>query len=89
MLNVESYSQKAKNQFSELLRKRVAWISESCWPCNLSHNLKEINELISAAVVMNVSGVCPFSEEMIAELVTDLSPLRTLEMSTEVKELLV
>lgn len=89
MLNMETLRKESEKAFVEQIRDKVIFLAERCWVMNIKGHLEEINEIIQAGRKMGVTNASQFSEEEIAELVEDLTPLRTLEMKAPARAHLV
>ncbi|MFA5789342.1 MAG: hypothetical protein WC924_05825 [Candidatus Gracilibacteria bacterium] len=90
MLKVDELSNTAKKKFASLIAQKVEWVSSTkCWTQNIKGILKDINEIITAGNRLRVTEGAVLSTEEIAELVSDLTTLRALEMNDEARAHLV
>ncbi|MEK7203830.1 MAG: hypothetical protein AAB627_01990 [Patescibacteria group bacterium] len=89
MLDIVALRTQAAEAFVAQLRDKAVWLAERCWASNLEAYIQEINEIIEAGRKMKVTEARQFLVDEIAEMVTDLSPLRTLKMKKEAREYIV
>lgn len=82
MLNVMELRKTAEEAFVAQMRDKVVFLTEKCWVIHIGSWLKEINDIIEAGKKMGVTSAETFTPDEMAEMVADLTPLRTLEMKT-------
>ncbi len=86
MLNKDELKRAAEVAFVKEINRLVNFIAGRCWNSNLPAYLGEINGLLCAAAEMEITGIPHLlNESEIAELTTDLRPLRALKMDHEAK----
>ena len=85
----EELKAKAEQGFEKQLRKSIDWVSDKCWVFNLENRLNDINELIKAGRQLEIHDAETMTEDEIKQLVADFTPLRTLEMNSEVRARLI
>lgn len=89
MMDLEKIRPVAKMAFENKLRNQLEWVTEKCYPHNLDIAIKDLNEILKAAILLGVGPNAQLQEYEIKKLVEDLAPLKVLGMKDEIREELI
>ena len=85
---MQDFKDRTISGFQQMLKKRVDWMAEDCWPSQVEYWLGKLNDVIVSGNRLEVTKSLGIPRATVAAMVPIIADLRNLDMRDDIRVLL-